>query len=144
MILGTESIEIDCESPFDVITEAGTQITSPNYPNNYDNDLDCQLTIKFEPDQIVSVTFESFDVELEDRCEWDYLAIHDGNSTESPMIGYKLCGKGPTGTTIKSTGNQMTIHFFSDEIETRTGFKLTTKAEAKGKRHSKVLKSLRK
>ena len=123
--LATET-EIDCHSPFDEVTIPGSNITSPNYPNNYDNRKDCQTTIRFAVGQIVNITFEAFDVEHNSACSWDYLKIYDGDtSTNSPIIGSKLCGIGThVGTTIQSTGNAMTILFHTDSVVTKRGFKI--------------------
>ena len=118
------NIPIDCDSPFDEVTDSGTTITSPNYPSNYDNGKDCQVTIRFAADQIVLITLEAFDVESESTCRYDYLAVHDGDSTSSNLIGSKLCGTDHVGSTIKSTGNTMTLHFHTDSSETRSGFKI--------------------
>ena len=107
----------------------GSNITSPNYPNNYPNGKDCQTTIRFAVDQIVTVTFEAFAVEAHSTCAWDYLAIYDGDSTNSPMIGSKLCGIGThVGTTIQATGNAMTILFHTDNVVRESGFKLVANA----------------
>jgi len=118
------NITIDCDSPFDEVTDSGTTITSPNYPSNYDNRKDCQVTIRFAADQIVSITLEAFNVESHSTCVWDYLAVHDGDSTSSNLIGSKLCGTDPAGSTIQSTGNTMTLHFHTDGSVTRSGFKI--------------------
>merc|ERR1719400_914241 len=79
---------IDCESPFDVITSPGTTIISPNYPDRYGVDLICETTITFE--NRVSLTFEYFRVS--DYHCYDWLEVRDGDSSESEMIGNKLCG----------------------------------------------------
>ena len=125
------NIPIDCDSPFDEVTDSGTTITSPNYPSNYDNGKDCQVTIRFAADQIVSITLESFDVESHSTCAYDYLAVHDGDSTCSNLIGPKLCGTDHAGLTIRSTGNTMTLHFHADGIVRRSGFKINVNSGKK-------------
>ena len=80
--------------------------------------------ITFATNAIVSLTFEDFNVESHSSCSWDYLAVHDGNSINSPIIGSRLCGTSPAGTTMNSTGSSMTLHFVSDSTQTRTGFKI--------------------
>ena len=124
LIFNVDTTRILCESPFDDVTIPGTTIISPNYPNDYDINKDCQLVIKFATNAIVSLTFEDFNVEDDSTCGYDYLALHDGNSIISPIIGSKLCGTGPAGMTINSTGNVMTLHFVSDSSVTVTGFKI--------------------
>ena len=124
---------MDCVAPFDEVTIPGTIITSPNYPENYDNNMDCKITIRFAADEIVSITLDEFDVEefeydYEDKdeyallnCTYDYLALYDGDTTSSRIIE-ELCGKHARGKTFKSTGNVMTLHFMSDDSNTRPGF----------------------
>ena len=120
---------IDCDSPFDEVTIPGSIIISPYHPNNYDNHMDCQTTIRFAVGQIVTITIEEFAVEAHGTCRWDYLNVYDGNSTTSPMIGSKLCGIGThVGTKIQATGNAMTILFHTDYSVTKSGFKLLANA----------------
>ena len=122
--LASESVTIDCEAPFQVVTVNGTTIISPNYPYDYEGNKDCQVTIRFAYNQVGAIMFEAFDVKRDTTCSFDYLAVHDGNDTDSPMIGPKLCGTSPAGTTLKSTGNVMTLHFHTDRTVTRSGFKI--------------------
>ena len=103
---------------------AGTTITSPNYPSNYDVSEDCQVTIRFGSDERVKIQIEGFDVESNLNCDYDYLVVHDGDSTSSPKIGLKLCGTSPSGTIMESSGNTMTLYFHSDSWTTRTGFRI--------------------
>ena len=115
---------IDCKPPFAEVTKSGTTIISPNYPSNYDNSNDCQVTIRFAIDETVKIMFEEFDVENHSNCIYDYLAIHDGNCTSSPTIESKLCGNSLAGTTMQSTQNVMTIHFHTDNSQSGTGFRV--------------------
>ena len=131
------SVTIDCESPFDEITVIGTTITSPNYPDEYGTNRDCQVSIRFSGNQTVAIRLEAFDVEFQDYCMYDYLAVHDGSNTSAPMIGQKLCGTSPDGTSMASTGNIMTLHFHSDAYETRSGFQIYTDV---GKNADTILK----
>ena len=58
-------------------------------------------------------------------CRYDYLAVHDGSSISSPIIGSKLCGSIPADKKImNATGNVINLHFVSDNSETKTGFKI--------------------
>ena len=124
MICNLDTTTIDCESPYDEVTIPGTTIISQNYPNDYENSKECQLTITFATNAIVSLTFEDFNVEYDYNCRWDYFAVHDGSSISSQIIGSKLCGTSPVGTTMNSTGNVINLHFVSDGSVTKTGFKI--------------------
>ena len=119
-------VTIDCEAPFEQVTVIGTTIASPNYPNDYGNNRDCQVSIRFSGNQTVAIRLEAFDVESRYACHSDYLAVHDGSNTSAPMIGSKLCGTSPVGTTMASTGNIMTLYFHSDGSVSRSGFQIYT------------------
>ena len=129
--LDANRVAIDCNSPYDEVTLPGTSITSTNYPSRYNNSEDCEVTIRFSSDQKVNITLEKFYVESHPTCVYDFLAIYDGDSTNSPIIGSKLCGKIDTEKSILSTGNVMTLHFHSDSSQTRTGFRVHSYAVGK-------------
>ena len=73
---------------------------------------------------MVAIRFDDFEVEPYGDCKFDYLSVHDGNSTSSPLIEF-LCGISPRGTTLQSTGNVMTLHFFADAFGSKyKGFEI--------------------
>merc|ERR1719367_1087223 len=105
-------VAMDCVAPFDEVTQPGTVITSPNYPGNYSNNMECQLTIRFAADEIVKITLDEFEVEependyeYEDEydslCGFDDLTLYDGDTTSYRIIE-ELCGKHAGGKTFKS------------------------------------------
>ena len=142
-ILGS-NVTIDCEAPFEEVTANGTTITSPNYPNDYGNNRDCQVSIRYSGNQTVVIRFEAFTVESHSSCNYDYLAVHDGSSTSAPMIESKICGTSPAGTRMVSTGNIITLHFHSDSSRSRSGFQIYTytgkKADTIPKCYTKIIK----
>ena len=110
---------------------------SPNFPNNYENSKDCQVTIKFATDQAVEITILAFDVEYHSSCYYDYLAVYDGiysaangtnGTSDSSMIGSRLCGTGHIGRKIRSKGNVMTLYFHSDGSIVGAGFRIIARA----------------
>ena len=112
--------------PYDTINTPGTTIVSPNYPGDYENDLDCRVTIKFSEAQKVSIVFETFDVEGrngEEICDSDWLEIRDGASASSPELRSNLCESAVPGI-IQSKGNLLTLIFHSNEDIVKTGFKI--------------------
>ena len=125
---------IDCQSPYDEITIPEIAITSPNFPNNYDSNKDCQLKIRFSPNQKVSIKFDAFDVEPHSTCQYDFLAIYDGETTDSPILATKFCGANSAGTSLQSTGNTMTLHFHTDSSVTKSGFKIKVSISSGGKK----------
>ena len=129
-------ITIACDHLTEEITVPGTTIISPNYPSEYESSSDCFAFIRFPAAQIVSLTFEAFNVEKHSRCDYDYLAVcdgricdGDGDSDIVTLIGSKLCGrKRHLPASIESTGNVMTLHFHTDGSVNKSGFKIHVNA----------------
>lgn len=114
---------IDCDSSFGIVTVPGTTITTPNYPNIYGPDLDCQVTVTFK-DRVL-IIFDYFYLEPSSTCSDDWLEVHDGDNSDSELIGEKLCGhdfKSP----MESSGISLTLVFHSDGDRNYTGFKIIT------------------
>ena len=68
------------------------QITSPNYPQRYGDNLVCNYTITAAPDTYIVATFiDRFDIENHPLCVYDRLSAYQGNSTSSPIMA-RYCG----------------------------------------------------
>lgn len=114
---------IDCHSPYEAITIPETTIITPNYPHEYGIDLDCQVTLTFEGR--VSIDFEYFGVDSQDCDDW--LEVHDGINSDSPLIGEKLCGDNIPTSPMESSGNSMTLIFHSGLLQgAYIGFEVIT------------------
>ena len=99
------------------------KIVSPNYPQNYDPHDDCGWLLEVDKNHVVKFTFEDFDVEPHESCEYDFVALYDGNSTDSQLI-LKHCGQNlPNPVTYTSTGNQMFVRLKADGSIASKGFK---------------------
>ena len=97
---------------------------SPNYPNSYNDNSDCQITISFSDSPTVLIEFDpNYEIESHSSCSYDYLEIRDGPSADSPLIGSRICGS-TAPQPIQSTGNSMTLIFHTDGSVTKTGFKI--------------------
>ena len=79
--------------------------------------------MKFAEGQRVAIKFDDF--ELDYSCRKDYLEVRDGATSNSTLIGTKLCGSKIPGV-IESTGNTMTLKFHTDGTLSRRGFKIRT------------------
>jgi PKD repeat protein len=91
---------------------------------NYDDDED--FTMTFMPGAAgakIIVDFESFDVEYQSSCTYDWLKIYDGESTSANLIG-TYCGTDSPGM-IEATNNAgaITFDFHSDYSQTKAGWK---------------------
>lgn len=60
-----------------------------------------------------------YSLELDPNCKFDFLAIYDGPSTKSGLIGH-VCGR--SRPTFESTSNTMTIALSTDYANSYRGF----------------------
>ncbi|KAF5406034.1 hypothetical protein PHET_00481 [Paragonimus heterotremus] len=95
------------------------KIQSPNYPENYDNNVYCIWYITVAPDNMVNIQFKDLDIETSEGCIGDKLQIYDGPN-KSSSYGYQFCG---TNTTMYflSSRNQATVVFQTDSSGTAKG-----------------------
>ena len=83
----------------------GGIITSTSYPNNYPDNEDCIYSISQPTGTVILLNFFSMDIEYDGTCDYDYLEIRDGPSSESPLLK-KLCGK-EIPASLQSTNNKL-------------------------------------
>ncbi|XP_057179019.1 procollagen C-endopeptidase enhancer 2b [Triplophysa rosa] len=95
---------------------------TPNWPyKDYPAGVTCSWHIVAPKKQIIEVKFEKFDVERDNYCRYDYVAIFNGGEiNDSKRIG-KYCGDSPPAPVL-SEGNQLFIQFLSDLSLTADGF----------------------
>ncbi|CAG5132086.1 unnamed protein product, partial [Candidula unifasciata] len=91
-------------------------IRSPNFPNNYPNNINYTLSIRSEFDVLLLVLyFRHFNVEFEDICTWDALSLQ----------GVKYCGTWLTGLVIPFSLPRLrsfTLDFKTDDVVPDSGF----------------------
>ena len=93
---------------------------TPNYPNNYGDNLDCQWHIIVSENKVVELTFEVFGLEQSPpSCNYDYVQIFDVVSNRDINLG-KYCDKMPNE--ITSSGEQLKVLFHSDSGSSERGF----------------------
>merc|ERR1712038_1619412 len=93
-------------------SDAPVVITSPNYPNNYENYVDSVWTLTAPLGMLVSISIPEYDLEDSTGCQYDYIDV-DGN---------QMCGSSDAGYTYVSEGNVATVTFHSDLSIVATGF----------------------
>ncbi|CAG5115142.1 unnamed protein product, partial [Candidula unifasciata] len=107
-------------------------IASPDYPAEYLPGKKCSWKITVKKEFIVVLEFESFQVGLQFylsnlqnhiNCEYDYVAVYDGPTEASPLLG-KYCGDRKPET-IKSCDNTLYVKFVSDQSGQKAGFSAT-------------------
>ncbi|XP_035661699.1 uncharacterized protein LOC118405953 [Branchiostoma floridae] len=97
----------------------GGTVTSPNFPDDYNNDETCEWTIIVPEGSMVLLTFDSFHLE----ANFDFLTIYDGGSDSAAEL-QSLTGEVSIDP-ITSTANQMFLRFTSDFIEVAQGFQFS-------------------
>jgi len=106
------------------------EMTSPNFPSSYPNDLHERKTIEVAKGNVINIHFTDFELESPDQV--DYLEITDGDGTLLGHFGaahfVDNSGGGPRkGIQISDlTSVTETVHvlFHTDESVTRSGWRL--------------------
>ncbi|ESN91620.1 hypothetical protein HELRODRAFT_147387, partial [Helobdella robusta] len=95
-------------------------ITSPNYPNNYPNKLDCKFSIEAPDGATITITFQEFSIEAESDCSFDRLEFIDPLSDNTKLY----CGSTLPPPVI-SKGNKVSFLFSTDSNVNNGNFKIT-------------------
>ena len=104
---------------------------SPNYPQPYENDLDCRWTIKAPVGNIIALTISEFDTY---RYGGDNLYIYHGTNIHGAIV--RTLTKSES-MPLSSTGDSLYLKFSTNDYGTEKGFKI--KADAVGKYTDKII-----
>ncbi|XP_070174699.1 uncharacterized protein [Littorina saxatilis] len=96
-------------------------IESPNFPNNYTNNLNCSYVITAPAGYRITINFTHFDLEISSPCQFDYVTIRDG-AKETDSLLEKLCNYTSGHYIWRSFGNHMRITFVTDATINGSGF----------------------
>lgn len=110
------------------LTDDNSTFVSPDSDSNgkYDQGLNCIWYIIAPENKLINLTFSKFSLEAATRqgtCNYDYVQIADGRSIRS-NFGGRFCGSQIPAPFI-SSGNFLTIQFFSDITFEGEGFNAT-------------------
>ncbi|XP_057244376.1 CUB and sushi domain-containing protein 2-like, partial [Malurus melanocephalus] len=103
---------------FNFTSPSGT-VLSPNYPEEYGSGLHCVWLILASPESRVHLAFNDFDVEP----QFDFLAVKDGATAESPVLGTFSGSHIPSALT--SSGHVARLEFQTDHSMEKRGFNIT-------------------
>lgn len=107
------------------ITAPNGTITSKNYPNNYDKNMDCIWHFKSTPGHRVQLKFQKFDTEFDQECSNDFVTVYiDVGRYDDPTDTYtfgKYCGNSVPNK-ILAPSDEMFMIFRSDDSVQRQGF----------------------
>ena len=110
-----------CPGTFDNSTS--TYITSPNHPQNYDNNVDCHWLITIPEEKSLVLYFTYFMTNGYN----DKLTIYEGENGDGKQL-YQYYGSNPEGITGISekwvNAKSVYITFNSDSFGTGKGFKI--------------------
>ncbi|OON21640.1 CUB domain protein, partial [Opisthorchis viverrini] len=126
---GTEEAPLSCDH---ILQDFSTSISSPNFPLNYDNNVNCSWNITVFDGCMVELNFTRFDLQF----GRDNLTVYDGydrNSSRNEFTGSRL------PPPIRSTTNHLFLELSTDSTIQRSGFLATyTTGEFLAKCHFKV------
>ncbi|XP_017467275.1 PREDICTED: uncharacterized protein LOC108359767 isoform X1 [Rhagoletis zephyria] len=112
----------DCkegECKHEISAPFGT-IYSPNFPDLYPPNADCVWHFSTTPGHRIKLIFNEFNVESHQECAYDNVAVYDGESESSSLLGHFCGDKIPYP--ISSTTNQLYMVFKTDKNKQMTGF----------------------
>ncbi|XP_046376216.2 dorsal-ventral patterning tolloid-like protein 1 [Haliotis rufescens] len=109
-----------CENQL-VATRAIQLFSSPNFPLQYQNNEDCIWAISTS-EKNIKLTVELLRLQGGTGCPYDYVAIYDGSTTSSLVIG-RLCFMDTP--TLTSSGSDVLVRFHSDDSLSFTGFQMS-------------------
>lgn len=107
----------------DVELDGIGHLESPNYPEEYQSSKECIWRLTVPQDYQVALKFQSFEIENDDSCVYDYVEVRDGHNLDSPLIGLYCGYKAPPD--LRSSGNKLFVKFVSDGSVQKAGFSAT-------------------
>ncbi|KAG8232962.1 hypothetical protein J437_LFUL018813, partial [Ladona fulva] len=103
-------------------------LTSPNYPNDYPNNLRCVWLLSSEESFRFDIHFMDLDLEESTYCENDWLSLRDTSNSRAPMQKFKFCGVGHPSD-YYSASNKVEVSFVTNSAISKRGFKLSYQFE---------------
>ncbi|XP_017490569.1 PREDICTED: neuropilin and tolloid-like protein 2, partial [Rhagoletis zephyria] len=119
------SVDVGLDHPcynFTIGNDNIKEFYSPNYPNFYINNTDCQRVIRAPFGYLIKIEFrDQFHLEDATNCEYDFLEVRDGAFGYSTLID-KLCGP-DFPRDIISSDRFLFLRFVSDDSIQYSGFR---------------------
>ncbi|XP_072048292.1 uncharacterized protein [Amphiura filiformis] len=104
------------------LTDSEGNITSINYPNDYNSNANDSWLITAEEGERITIAFTDFALQSSTHCTDDAVSVYDGNTTSDSLME-KMCGSSPEPC-ITSSSNNLLITFYSDDSSEDKGFYL--------------------
>ena len=94
-------------------------LTSMNYPQNYENNADCEWAIEVDEGSRILLSFNETDIfsleENDSECKFDFITIKEGENLD------RFCDNSKEYMTV---GNRAMVNFKSDAYGVNSGFKI--------------------
>ncbi|AWP21874.1 putative CUB and sushi domain-containing protein 2 [Scophthalmus maximus] len=103
---------------FNFTTPSGV-LLSPNYPQEYGNNMHCVWLIITNPESRINLAFNDLSMEK----QFDFLSIKDGGKAESPILGTFSGDAMPPP--ITTSAHVARLEFLTDHTYTDRGFNIT-------------------
>lgn len=115
-----------------LLTGESGSIESPDYPNFYFSNMNCEWKIRVSEGSVVVLYIAAIDIEVNPggQCQFDYLEFFDGDTDGSRSFG-RFCNNmgGMIKNMFTTTSNKMFIRFTTDATINHGGFKLNYRTE---------------
>ncbi|XP_067290156.1 procollagen C-endopeptidase enhancer a [Pseudorasbora parva] len=116
------------------LTKSQGTIKTPNWPEkNYPPGISCSWLITVEPEMVIEVKFDKFDLESDTYCRFDYVAFFNGGEKDDSRRIGKYCGD-VSPQSIVTNSNVLLVQFVSDLSVTSDGFMASYNSVPRGLR----------
>lgn len=102
-----------------LLTASEGYFSSPNFPIEYDNSIQCDWLIRLHPEDHIELEFVSLNLESHYSCNYDYIEVFDGENEEALLLG-RYCNDIPP--LLLSSSNNLFVRFVTDGSYTERGF----------------------
>ncbi|XP_076875977.1 bone morphogenetic protein 1b isoform X2 [Brachyhypopomus gauderio] len=103
------------------ITKLNGSFSSPGWPLEYPPNRHCVWQLVAPAMHRITLMFDSFDMEGNDVCKYDFVEVHSGPSS-NPKLHGRFCGTSKPEA-VTSHSNNMRVEFKSDNTVSKRGFK---------------------
>lgn len=115
-----------------ILTHPEDTFSTPDFPNRYPINTQCNWTIQVLPGNNIEVTFLEVDIEKGGDCNYDFVRVFDGLEEDAPVIT-NLCGRTDKPIVLTSSQNIVRVQFESDSSFVGRGMQAKYKAVPAGR-----------
>ncbi|XP_072266847.1 low-density lipoprotein receptor-related protein 12 isoform X1 [Pyxicephalus adspersus] len=113
-------LPVACAGIPEQIRQSSGVITSPGWPLEYPSRINCSWCIHANPGEIITISFQEFDLQGSASCNFDWLSIGPSPNSDGP----RACGS-TIPAPYTSAQDHVWIKFHTDDRISRKGFRLS-------------------